>query len=237
MYGLIEAITKKKKELSEFPYKPLPIGSVPICKNNPKHAKYVDYLERRKIEWERHEFYCTPHASVARNKNRIIVPYAYHNVLVGHVSRYLDNNMPKYIQDHPTGYVYGYDMQDPTWSTCILSEGVFDALSIDGCALLGNIISEDQSIILSTLNRRIIFVPHQDKAGLVDCEHALEFGYAVSIPIWGEGIKDINEAVSRYGKFPTLYSILNAATNSSIKIALQKKKILNRIKNEDSKGL
>ena len=38
-------------------------------------------------------------------------------------------------------------------------------------------------------------------------------------------IKDVNDAVVRYGKLPTLLSILQSATMSKIKIEIQRKKI------------
>jgi hypothetical protein len=50
-------------------------------------------------------------------------------------------------------------------------------------------------------------------------------GYQVSLPNWEADIKDVNDAVVRYGKLPTLMSILQSATNSKIKIEMNRKKI------------
>jgi DNA primase len=79
--------------------------------------------------------------------------------------------------------------------------------------------------LLSQLNRRIIFVPDRDKTGLSTCDRALELGYSVSIPDWDSSVKDVNDAVVKYGKLITLLSILQAATTSKIKIELQRKRI------------
>ena len=57
------------------------------------------------------------------------------------------------------------------------------------------------------------------------CDRALELGYKVSLPNWEPDVKDTNDAVVRYGKLPTLMSILQSATNSKIKVELQRKKI------------
>jgi DNA primase len=90
-------------------------------------------------------------------------------------------------------------------------------------------ISNDQALLLSTLNKQIIVVPDRDKTGLKMCDRALELGYQVSLPVWEADIKDVNDAVVRYGKLPTLLSILQSATNSKIKIEMQRKKIASRL--------
>jgi DNA primase len=79
------------------------------------------------------------------------------------------------------------------------------------------------------LRKKIIIVPDQDKTGLTICERALDLGFQVSLPDWGNDIKDANDAVLKYGKLPTLLSILQSATNSKIKIEMQRNKIAKRI--------
>ena len=123
------------------------------------------------------------------------------------------------------GYVFNIDMQKPEWTVCIVTEGIFDALAIDGVAVMHDDISNEQVQLLSTLNKSIIVVPDQDKTGLKMCDRALELGYQVSLPDWDKEVKDVNDAVVKYGKLPTLLSILQSATNSKIKIELQRKKI------------
>jgi DNA primase len=86
-------------------------------------------------------------------------------------------------------------------------------------------IGEDQARLLARLNRRIIVVPDFDKTGLKLTDRALDLGYRVSMPPWDDGVKDVNDAVIRYGKLPTLLSILEHATSSKIKIELRKKQI------------
>jgi DNA primase len=110
-----------------------------------------------------------------------------------------------------------------------LVEGIFDALCINGCALTHNTINDDQAELLSRLNKKIIFVPDHDKTGLLTCDRALELGYSVSIPDWDDDVKDVNDAVVKYGKLMTLLSILQNATNSKIKIEMQRKKLDKRI--------
>lgn len=88
-----------------------------------------------------------------------------------------------------------------------------------------NDISPDQNTLLSQLNKQIVVVPDRDTTGLKICDKALELGYQVSLPNWDTDIKDVNDAVIRYGKLPTLLSIIQNKTNSKIKIEMQRRKI------------
>ena len=214
---------KKEKSKIKFNEHTLPNGEL-IDIDNPQHKKYRDYLYSRGINPNDYPFLITPNG-VGRYKNRIVIPYTFKNKIVGHTSRFLDNKTPKYINEQQPGYVFGIDFQKPNWEVCILVEGIFDALSINGCALTHNTINDDQASILSDLNRKIIFVPDRDKTGLKSCNRALELGYSVSIPNWDSSVKDVNDAVLKYGKLPTLLSILQSATTSKVKVELNRRKI------------
>jgi len=227
---MLDFILPKRHTTIKFTEKTLPEGQL-LDSSNPEHKVYVDYLTSRKIDTESYPFLITPHDDTigGRNKNRVIVPYTYNNMIVGHTSRYLDNRIPKYINDQQPGYVFNIDIQKPEWQVCIVTEGIFDALSIDGVAIMHDDISNEQAMLLAQLNRRIIVVPDFDKTGLKMIDRALELGYSVSLPPWGPGVKDVNDAVIKYGKLPTLLAIIQHATMSKIKLELQRKKIVKTI--------
>jgi len=220
--------TKKKKIKVKFTETKLPDNVELICPDNIEHKKYVDYLESRKIGIYDYPFLITPQDE-GRNSNRILIPYTYENKIVGHISRYLDNRIPKFIKEQQVGFVFGIDLQKPEYEVCLVFEGIFDALSLNGCALTHETISDEQAEVLRRLNKRIIVVPDMDKTGLGIIDRALELGFQVSLPDWGEGIKDTNDAVLKYGKLPTLLSILQNATNSKIKLEMMRKKIDKRL--------
>jgi hypothetical protein len=44
------------------------------------------------------------------------------------------------------------------------------------------------------------------------------------MPEWSQDIKDVSEAVNKYGRLYTLYSIVNGAEESALKIKLRQKK-------------
>lgn len=220
---LLDFTQPQKKVKIKFDEHILPESEL-LSVENPKHKVFVDYLQQRKIDINEYPFYVSPNAP-GRYSQRIIIPYFYKNKIVGNTSRFIDGRTPKYINEQQTGYVFGIDFQNPNWQICIVTEGIFDALSIEGCATMHNTISDEQALLLSTLNRKIIVVPDQDATGLDITDRALELGYQVSLPLWAPGIKDVNNAVVKYGKLPTLLSIIQSATNSRIKIELRRKQI------------
>lgn len=207
-----------------FDKKSLPEDSVLLNMDDPLHQEYVDYLVGRGLNPDDFTYYVSPNSTRERDRKRIIIPYYYHGEIVGYTSRYYEGGGPKYISEQQRGYVFNYDNQPKQGNTCILVEGQFDAISIGGCAYLGSNISDEQVKLISKLNREIIVVPDRDKAGMSICPSALELGYKVSIPEWSSEIKDVNEAVARYGRLPTLLSILEAATSSKITIEMIRKK-------------
>jgi hypothetical protein len=67
-------------------------------------------------------------------------------------------------------------------------------------------------------------VPDRDKAGSKLVEQAIDLGWSVAMPQWSQDINDISDAVSKYGRLYTLYSIVNTAEESTLKIRLRAKK-------------
>lgn len=222
------SLVRVKKEKSKIKFKEmsLPEGEI-IDPLNPKHKIFVDYLTRRGIHYDEYPFMVTPNHQ-GRQANRIIIPFTFENKIVGHTSRYLDDRKPKFINEQQPGYVFGYDLQRPEWEVCLLVEGIFDALSLNCCALTHNTFNDYQVEVLRKLNRKIIFVPDQDNTGLSMCDRALDLGFHVSIPNWSN-CKDVNDAVVKYGRLPTLLSILQNATNSKIKIEMKRKQLDKRL--------
>jgi|TARA_B110000503_G_scaffold117652_1_gene177860 hypothetical protein len=226
---LLDSIITKKKQhvVPKFKEVEMPEGEL-IYAVNPQHKVYIDYLATRGLTHNDYPFLVTPNEE-GRNSQRLIVPYTYENKIVGSTSRYLDGRIPKFINDQQPGYVFGIDLQKSDWEVCLVFEGIFDAISMNGCALTHNTINDDQVGVLKKLGKRIIVVPDQDKAGLEICDRALELGFDVSLPNWADDVKDANDAMVKYGRLPTLLSILECATSSKIKIEMMRNKIAKRI--------
>jgi hypothetical protein len=159
----------------------------------------------------------------------IVIPFTHHGQVVGHTTRFLDDRTPKYIQDIQHGYVFGTDLQKNTWQHAIVVEGVFDALSIGGLAVLHAEINDAQVRLIRSLDRDITVVPDQDEAGMKLVDRALELGWAVSMPNWTADVKDINDAVKKYGRVATMLSIFEARNTSRIKIEIARNNLLRKI--------
>lgn len=227
--NLLDVINDAKpKWKPKFDEVELPEGAVLIDSTNKEHEKYVEYLSSRGFSLDDFQFFATPN-DPDRNANRIIIPYTFKGKTVGYISRYLDNRIPKYIKNQQVGYVFGYDQQVFDREVCLVFEGIFDALALGGCAITHDTISDEQADLLKSLHKQIIVVPDMDKAGFGIIDRALELGFQVSLPIWGTDIKDANDAVLKYGRLPTLLSILQNATSSKIKLQMTRAKIDKRI--------
>ena len=203
----------------------VPEGVELIDPSSTDHQRYVDYLSKRNIVLA----YPFLVDKQRKPRDRIVIPYTYKGRIVGHTSRYLDDRMPKFINSQQPGYVFGYDLQKPNWTSAIVVEGIFDALSISALAVMHDEISPQQVQMLKQLKRRIIVVPDQDKAGLRLIDRAVENKFEVSIPDWPDDVKDVNDAVVKYGVTSTLLQIHKNAEKSKIKIEMFKKRLQRKI--------
>ena len=159
----------------------------------------------------------------------VIIPFTYDGRIVGHTRRFFDDHNPRYIHDMQQGYVFGTDLQHPDWQHVIVVEGIFDALSIGGLAVLHAEINDTQARLIRSLGREVTVVPDQDKAGLKLIDRAIELGWAVSIPPWPADVKDVNDAVIRQGRLPTLLEIFQHRCTSKIKIEMARKNLMRKL--------
>jgi hypothetical protein len=157
---------------------------------------------------------------------RLIVPFTWQGKTIGFSARSIDDeSRPKYFTSHDSGFVYGIDNQLSSSKFVVVTEGLLDAMCIGGVGILSNRCSETQAQIIDTLGREVILVPDKDRAGQKLIDDALEFGWSVSFPEWESDVKDVNDAVIRYGKLFTLKSIIDARQTMKLKINIMRKKV------------
>jgi hypothetical protein len=158
-------------------------------------------------------------------KRRLIIPFYYEGRLVGWTARSIDAiKNPRYLMESQPGYVYGLDEQRPQKLFVIVAEGPIDANHVEGAALNGSEISDQQALMINRLNKDVIVVPDRDTKGKDLMEQAIELEWGVSLPDWPDGVEDINDCVKKYGRLYALYSIVSAAETSPLKIRLRAKK-------------
>jgi hypothetical protein len=227
MYGLIQN-QKTVIKAVEFEERSLPKDLEFIDNDNPDHAIYIDYLTARSIDYTAYPYMVSPQAA-GRASKRIVIPFTHNEMIVGNTARFLDDRTPKYISDTQQGYVFGTDLQRDDWQHLFVVEGVFDALAINGLAVLHNDINSQQAQVIKSLGKTVTVIPDQDKAGLALIDCAVELGWAVSMPVWPDGIKDVNDAVVKMGKVATILNILAARETNKYKIKIKGKQLANRI--------
>jgi hypothetical protein len=217
--------TEVRNIIPKFDVRALPMDSVPITDlldvPPEKLVPVLEYMVNRKLFPEDYPFYWTPKIGFS---NRLIIPFYKDGVIVGYTARAINSESnPRYLSEQQPGYVFNLDNQLNDREFVIVSEGPFDALSIDGCALLGAEIKDSQNWLLKQLGKEIVLVPDRDHEGPRTVEQAIEYGWSVSMPDWPEGVKDINDAVIKLGRLATLWLIVSAKESYSLKIQLRAK--------------
>lgn len=190
----------------------------------------VTYCQARSIDLHKYNMYWTPEVEHKLDR-RVIIPFYWKNDIVGYTARtFVDGVKPKFHSNHPANYVFNVDKQLHDSKFVIVVEGPFDAMSIDGVAVLTNQISEQQAEIIESLGKEVIVVPDFDQegnkwTGEAMIKDALEYGWSVSFPVWSETCKDANEALVKYGKLFTLKAILDGKESNPLKIKLRANKL------------
>ena len=183
--------------------------------------KVLEYIASRKLNLNDYDFYWTPESGY---RDRLIIPFYYREKVVGYTARKVVESKVKYLSEQQPGYVFNIDEQTDDRKYVVAVEGPIDAIAIDGVALLGSEIKEQQTALLNSLGKHVIVVPDRDEAGQKLVYDAMESGWSVSMPDWSQDIGDVNDAVRKYGRLHTLYSIVKNAEESQLKIKLRMKK-------------
>jgi hypothetical protein len=189
----------------------------------------VDYVKARKIDHTKYEFYWTDSTEHSLHQ-RVIIPMIWEGRTIGYTARaFTDGVKPKYYSHYEPNMVFNTNNQLKDNKFVIVCEGPFDAMAVDGVAVLGNEVSEQQADIIDALGKEVIVVADADKSGSKLVEAAVKYGWSVSFPVWQEDAdcKDISDAVVKYGKLFVLKSIIDSKESSKLKIELLKKRLYN----------
>jgi len=225
---------EEENDFSDFTYahtkfepQDLPDNAIKLADLDDDH-ELVQYCKQRGV-YGLYPFYHFPDTF---NKRRLIIPFIVNGVIVGWTGRHIappDKSTPKYFHVNlPNGFVFNMDkFVETERDIVVVTEGVLDALSIDGVAVLGNTITPEQALLISKLGKRIILAPDLEKSGAELINQAIVLDWEVSFPPWENNIKDANQAAATYGRVATLASIISNATNNKTKI-----EVMSRLLNE-----
>lgn len=129
-------------------------------KINEKHKEYIEYLNKREIDWRELNLFINP------KEKRIVFPIYRNNNLVYYTQRAIDNNKLRW-KDASVGNKEGLFFQKEKTEIVYLCEGIFDSLKIrGGIALLGSHVSEKTvKEILNQNPYKIVIVMDNDPQG------------------------------------------------------------------------
>ena len=190
---------------------------------DPDFLDVVDYVVNQRmmgLDW-----YDWMWSTTSGYRDRVIIPFYHQGKIVGYTGRKIKDGKPKYLTHAQPGYVFNLSAQPVDRKYVIVVEGQFDAIAVDGVAIMHNDPNETQIARIKALGREVIVVPDRDRAGSKMLKAAIEQGWSVSTPPWDTDIKDVADAVRRYGRLYTLATILYYRESNQIKIQLLKKKL------------
>jgi DNA primase len=190
--------------------------------DNPDLVAVVEYLLSRGMEWDWYTWYWS---AAPGYRDRLLIPFYQDGKIVGYTGRKVTDGKPKYLTESQSGYVFNIDRQDRDRQYVIVVEGQFDAIAIDGVAIMTNEPNDTQVARLQAMGREVICVPDRDRPGAKMLKHAIKNNWSVSLPPWGDDVKDVADAVKKYGRLYTLTTILHYRVSGEIKINLLKKKL------------
>jgi len=228
---------KPTKEIIAFHNKDLPEGALPIQEwidadlgrqEELQLAEVVAYLVGRNCDPTAEDFYWSPMAGF---NERVILPFWYEERIVGWTARKVKEGRPKYLSDQHPNFVFNIDSVTQDQRYLFVVEGPFDALAVNGVALLHNEINDDQARIINKLGKEVIVIPDQDKAGSKLITDAMKHDWAVAFPNWDEDVKDAANAVEKYGSLFVVLDAIKTAQAGSIKLTLYKKSFEKRLEN------
>ena len=186
----------------------------------------IDYIYSRGFDALSDHFYWSPAPGYI---DRVLLPYYYEGKIVGSTARKVREGKPKYLSDQHPFFVFNVDEQDPKNKYVFVVEGQFDAYAIGGVGLLTNEIAQQQAHIINQLGKEVIVIPDQDKAGLMLIKQAIEYGWSVAFPTWDNDVKDVADAVQRYGRLFVTVDAIKTAQQGEIKISVARNNLETRL--------
>lgn len=173
-----------------------------------------DYLEfERGVDPDCGPFYLSTgqgDKQAARWKGRLIIPVYKDNKLIFYQGRALVDMQKKYLSPSSPKdrIIYGFDkIFENTETPLYVVEGWFDAYAIDGVAVFGNQLSDEQIKWLNRSRRQKVVIPDRLGDGHLLANQAIDLGWKISFPDVGD-CKDTSAAVKRFGKLYVMKTIV-----------------------------
>jgi hypothetical protein len=206
----LETLTKVKLITPEVAF---PARTFPLLSEGHEElqAPLLEYLLSRGIDPLQHQLYFSLDPKLLR---RVIIPCWRDQKLIYWQARAVDNDVKPRYKSCPVAkdaVIYGYD-QLYSYETAPLfcTEGIFDAMLINGLSILGSTLNAAKIEILKRTKRRLIFVIDRDAPGGELGKTVLQQGWELTFV--DVRAKDLNDSVMKFGLPFTAYSLIKNAT-------------------------
>lgn len=170
---------------------------------------FIRYLESRYVDIEKYPVYFNLHQKYDK---RLIIPFYKNGKLIYWQARSIDHFEKNRYINAPVirdSILFNIDkISSYSKAPLFVTEGVFDAMMVDGIALMGSVLNDQKRELLSKTNRRIIFIIDKDCNGKKLAYKALELGWEIMFT--PDNTEDLNDCVKKYGKIWTANYLMNS---------------------------
>lgn len=151
-------------------------------------------------------------AHVKALAGRIIIPFFKNGRLIYYQARSMEPNpAKKYLNMEvpKTSIIFNMDQLHRNYDRPLyVFEGAFDAMHVNGVAVMENSMTQNQIELLNRSPRQKIIVPDRKGDSKKLVQQGLDLGWGVAIPEIGKECKDICEGILKYGKLHVLNSLV-----------------------------
>lgn len=202
---------KEKKNYLITPEVELPKGCMRLGstdKGLEVQERIAIYLMGRKIDIENYPFYFSLDPKLI---NYVIVPFFRNGKIIYWQGRNYSNPSTKKgryenCTEPKENIIFNFDeLFRGGDAPLFVTEGIFDALPLNGIALLGSKINEAKLEIFKKSKRDLIFVIDKDKNGRFVAEKAIENKWKITFA--PQFTDDVNKSIITYGKCWTIFEL------------------------------
>jgi hypothetical protein len=172
------------------------------------------YLQSRKLDVNNYPFYVS---SDKKYKQRIIIPFYKYGKVIYWQARTIVNDKLRYLncEVSKAAVLFGFDRLYANQQTNLfVTEGVTDALGVNGVALIGSKLNDTKIELLRQTKRPLIFIIDGDDNGRHLAEQVIEHELG-QITQTGTGL-DVNKSIVRYGKLWTYYRLMENVAKTKL---------------------
>lgn len=205
----LKSLTKMRLDTPEVA---LPGQTYPLGKelNQDLQKPLLEYLSNRHIKPDGMMYSLEP-----EYLRRVIIPFYRDGKIIYWQARAIDDVKRRYLNSPVSkeAIIYGYDQLNRyEEAPLFITEGVFDAIPLNGACIIGSKLNEAKIEILKRSRRRKIFVIDKDITGSELAKSVIDLGWELThVDVRAD---DVNHSIVQFGLPYTVYSLLKNVTSN-----------------------